>query len=121
METSYYSNFSSLVPHLQPGWVSQAEDSLMYKSENCKWGNLMGVARILYFLFLLVCNFLRHINVDSTFETWKNVRASSICVCYLYLSVCLIVFCLIVFCLITQVKQFVSIRRGKNYNQKTEH
>lgn len=48
--------------------------------------------------------------MDGTFETWKNVRASSIiCVCYLYLNVCLIVFCLI-----TQVKQFLSIRRGKN-------
>lgn len=48
--------------------------------------------------------------MDGTFETWENVRTSSIiCVCYLYLSVCLIVFCLI-----TQVKRFVSIRRGKN-------
>lgn len=98
--TSYYSNV--LVIHLQPGWVSQAEYSLMYKTENCKWSNLVGVAWILYLLFLLVCNLLRHINMDDTFETWKIVRACSIIsVYYLYLSMCLIVFCLIVFCLIT--------------------
>lgn len=77
----------------------------------------MGVAWILYLLFLLVCNFLRLMDVDGAFETWKNVRASSIIFVYhLYLSVCLIVFCLI-----TQVRQFVSIRKRKKYNQRAKH
>lgn len=60
---------------------------------------------------------MKDINVDGTFETWKNVRASSIiCIYYLYLSVFFVVFCLI-----TQVKQFVSIRKGKNCNQRNKH
>lgn len=65
-----HSNSSSFSSATSAAWMGfPSLNSLINKSENCKWGNLVGVAWILYLLFLLVCNFLRH--VDGAFENGK--------------------------------------------------
>lgn len=102
----------SLVPHLQPGWRCPKWRLLYIRKCELQTGQLDGSCLDFMILFLLVWNFLRHNGCGRHIWNMENTGASSIiCVNYLYLPKFV---CLIVSCLITQVKQYVTIRRKKN-------